>query len=141
VRVSVDVQIDSGAVRGLNQPGGVVYEAVMRGSARVRDLAKDELGAHSRIDTGRLRQSVEREVYSEAGGVRGRVGTDVEYARYVHEGTASPIVPRRAKVLRFRPKGGGAFVFAPQVRGTRETGNFTPFLVNALKRMTTRDLT
>lgn len=141
MRVSVEVKIDPSAVAATGRPGGVVFQSVQRGAGRCRDYAKNELGANSRIDTGRLRQSIESEVFSEGSTVRGRIGTDVTYARFVHEGTTGPIVPRRARVLRFRPKGGSAFVFAPQVKGTRETGNWTPFLVNALKRLTTRDLT
>lgn len=67
------------------------------------------------------------------------VFSDKEYSKYVHDGTQGPIFPTRAKVLRFRPKGATAFVFAPSVRGTRQTGNWSPFLRNALKQLRKED--
>lgn len=39
------------------------------------------------VDDGQLRQSITHDVKHEADGIAGYVGTDVEYAPYVHEGT------------------------------------------------------
>jgi hypothetical protein len=67
------------------------------------------------------------------------VGTRLFYARYQHDGTANNgngyIVPRRAKMLRFKPKGGGAFIYAARVRGVRGT----KFLERAKDSLTDRD--
>ena len=69
------------------------------------------------------------------GGLPGvRIGTNVEYAIFVHEGTGIygpkgvPIRPSRAKALVFTPYGAVKPVFAKQVKGMPAN----PFLVNAL---------
>lgn len=61
---------------------------LLRRGVRVLTAARDRLGSNPRrIDTGRLRSSISiREfIAGSAWGVA--VGTDVEYAVYVHEGT------------------------------------------------------
>ncbi len=64
----------------------------------------------------------------------GRVGTNVFYALFVHEGTGIygpkgvPITPKRAKFLRWRKKQGGGYVYAKIVKGMRPN----PFLKNAI---------
>lgn len=60
------------------------------------------------------------------------VGTDVEYAPFVHDGTRPHIIrPRRAQALRFAV--GGRIVYARRVRhpGTRAR----PFLDRALREV------
>jgi hypothetical protein len=50
--------------------------------------AKRRLNADPRrIDTGNLVNSIEIREYIRAGGIVERIGTDVEYANYVHQGT------------------------------------------------------
>lgn len=103
----------------------------------VRDLVRRGLNVESRakqlcpVDTGRLRSSITTEVAISGGGIPVvRVGTNVDYAEAVHEGTRPHvIVPRNASVLRF-PSRGGAIVFTRRVNhpGTRGV----PFLRNAL---------
>lgn len=39
------------------------------------------------VDTGRLRSSIQQEVTQRDGNLVGVIGTDVEYAIFVHEGT------------------------------------------------------
>lgn len=85
------------------------------------------------VDTGRLRASIRVESRSFLG-LRQRVtiGSDVEYAAMVHDGTRPHIIrPKNAKVLRFRV--GGRVVYARQVRhpGTRAR----PFLDRALREV------
>jgi hypothetical protein len=82
------------------------------------------------VDTGRLRASIRVERRSTFGlRQRWTVGSDVEYAPMVNDGTRPHIIrPKRAKALRF--KVGGKTVFARIVHhpGTRAR----PFLDRAL---------
>lgn len=110
----------------LNASGGHVAQDLTRRTLRVVNRAK-ELAP---VDTGRLRASIVWTIgTASGGGLVARVGTNVAYARAVHEGTrAHVIVPRRARVLRF--PSGGRVVFARRVHhpGTRPR----PFLRDAL---------
>lgn len=88
------------------------------------------------VDTGRLRSSIRVERRSFFG-FRSRwiIGSDVEYAEMVHDGTRPHIIrPRRARALRFRM--GGRIVYAKFVRhpGTRAR----PFLDRALREVSAR---
>lgn len=115
-----------------------VPQAVWRAAGKVRDRTKGNITGAGRIDTGAMRNSiVARRVRAGAQGVWYEVGSDLPYAIYQHEGTQGPIVPRRAKVLRFQPKGSSTFVFPRQVRGV--TG--VPFLVDAMRSLTLNDFT
>lgn len=85
------------------------------------------------VDTGRLRASIRiesrrtltlRSVYT--------IGSDVEYAQMVHDGTRPHIIrPRQAQALRFRI--GGRIVYAKVVHhpGTRAR----PFLDRAVREI------
>ena len=85
------------------------------------------------VDTGRLRASIRiearrdfafRSVYT--------VGSDVEYAAMVNDGTRPHIIrPRRAQALRFRV--GGRIVFARVVHHPGTKPN--PFLDRALREV------
>lgn len=104
------------------------------------------------VDRGRLRSSITHELATERGELVARVGTNVEYALAVHNGTGvygpsrTPIKPVSAKVLRWpvrgtRSRGRGkvsraqtatGYAFARQVRGVKGR----PFLRNALPAAT-----
>lgn len=142
VRTVGTLKLDPGAVRQvIASPGGPVWEAVTRAAAATRERAKVDLIANGLVDKGRLVQSIESIVELRGEEVTGRVGTDVGYARYVHDGTDSPIVPRVKRALAFVPKGGARMVVVSQVRGTKETGRFSPFLKNALDKVSLADFT
>ena len=85
------------------------------------------------VRTGRLRSSIRAEpprIFSLRGTVK--VGSDLEYAGFVNDGTAPHVIrPRRAQVLRFTV--GGRVVFAKVVNhpGTRPN----PFLDRALREV------
>lgn len=87
------------------------------------------------VDSGRLRSSLTKESFVEAGTPVCRVGTNLKYATYVHEGTGiygpkhTPIVPRNGRFLVFTPRGSSVTVFARQVRGVPPR----PFLREALE--------
>lgn len=104
----------------------------------VESAAKRRLGAAPRrIDTGRLRSSIHTTRIVRIIGYprRGaRVGTNVRYARWVHDGTGiygplhRPIRPTTKAYLKFTPKGSVKVVFAKSVKGMRAN----PFLKDAL---------
>ena len=83
------------------------------------------------VDTGRLRSSIHAEVDELAVlGVGVKVGSNVSYAIYVHEGTGPHIIrPRHRRFLRFPGRTGG-MVFARQVHHPGYRGN--PFLRDAM---------
>lgn len=136
--VTYSHRLDLAAVqRLLTSPTGGVVRDLLRRGLLVETQAKRNLGGiggPKRIDTGRLRASIATQVVHRNGAPAVIVGTNVNYAILVHEGTGiygprhAPIRPRRAKRLRFKPKGSRRFVYARQVRGMAPNR----FLVNAL---------
>lgn len=120
---------DATLQRILHSRGGQVARDMYRRGRRVEGYAKRLVN----VDTGRLRASIhtEQKRFGDVWGVR--VGSDVAYARYVHDGTGlyGPrhvrIVPRNAKVLRWTTRG-GKNVFARSTIGSKPN----PFLRDAL---------
>ena len=113
----------------LRSPIGPVFRDLqLRGTA-----VKNKAQRLCPVNNGRLRQSIEVEMAVEGGVPVARVGTNVEYALWVHEGTGiygkrgRPITPVRAKALRFTPRGGPT-LFRRSVAGQRGV----PFLTDAL---------
>lgn len=100
--------------------GVLVDTGVARTAGSVRDDAKRIIRAEGRVDTGALVQSIEtRRVGSAGHTVTYEVGSRLDYAIYQHEGVRGPVLPRTAKVLRFKPSGSSKFVFARQTKGFR----------------------
>ena len=126
---------------------------VVRHINDIVDAVSAEAKRNVKRDTGALGASIEPTVNVYGRLVVGRVGSPLNYARYLHEGTGiygpkgRPIYPVSAKVLRFKPgrmmgplpagKNGtspenrGAWVFARSVKGVPPH----PFLVEAFERM------
>lgn len=131
-------RLDLSAVRVLlTSPHGGVAQDMLRRGLLVETQAKRNLGGidgPKRIDTGRLRASINTQLITRDGAPAAVVGTNVFYARFVHDGTGlygprhAVIKPKRRKFLRYRSRQTGKWTFARQVRGSR--GN--PFLLNAL---------
>lgn len=141
VKTAVSMKLDPAQINQiLTSPEGPVFKAVQKAGRQTATYAKFELLKKEIGDTGKLQQSIESVTEVRGDNVVSKVGSDLPYAVFVHEGTQGPIVPTTRRVLRFRGRG-GAFVFAPQVRGTRETGRYVPFLTNALKRLGLTDFT
>jgi phage gpG-like protein len=123
--------------RILTSSTGPVARALLVRGFRVQAQARKNLGGgHSgpkRVDTGLLRASVAVELRRRETLVV-RIGTNVEYAIFVHDGTGlygpkhRRIVPRTKRYLRFRPKGTKRFIYTKSVKGMRPN----PFLVDAL---------
>src|SRR5688500_19538142 len=116
----------------LYNPAGPVVRMVARVGLEVVAEAKRRVP----VDKGLLRASIMGRVSITRKAVTATVGSPLEYALYVHQGTGlyGPkgyyIRPRKkGGVLRFKPKGASAFVFAKFVRGQRPQR----FLVEALE--------
>lgn len=85
--VTVTHRVHPDVVAQIKQSGNVRTD-VFRRCVRVQSAARDRLGSNPRrIDTGRLRSSIAIAVLPQEGTWVGRVGTNVDYAIYVHEGT------------------------------------------------------
>ena len=139
VSVSYSHQFSIAQLRSvLTSPQGGLYRDLLRRGLAVETQAKRNLGGidgPKRIDTGRLRASIHTTIVLRNGNPTALVGTNVKYAILVHDGTGiygprhRPIRPRRAKFLRFRPKGKRGFVYAREVKGMKPNA----FLRNALR--------
>jgi hypothetical protein len=88
--------------------GGVARDMYRRGQ-NVRSRALVLAG----VETGRLRASIHVELVQQGGSIAARVGSNVAYAMWHHEGHG-PIRPVRAQVLVFNAR--GRWVFARYVR-------------------------
>lgn len=120
----VNLQINNAAVRALlTDPQGDIADDLLRRGNNVATLAKK----YAPVNTGRLRASISAKLVKFGGNLAVLVGTNLNYAMYQHEGTGiyghngTPIVPVRAKFLRFKPKGSMTFVYAKEVRGSQPT--------------------
>lgn len=136
--------LDPGQVRAqLTGPSGAITRDTIRRGQRVLNAAR----RNCPVDEGRLRGSLAMDVIGSGGpALEVRVGSNLEYAIYVHEGTGvyagrGYITPKRAKLLRWPNKnnsGSGSrryssgrtsqYVFAKRVRGVPSR----PFLRDAL---------
>lgn len=125
----------------LQAPNGLVYNHTMRLGNQVLREARRRVPK----DTAKLAQSLTMEMGKVGKDVVARVGTNIEYGLYVHEGTANNgtgyIYPKNAKVLKFpvinnsgqgrrRYKGGATaqYAYAKRVKGVKAR----PFLRDAL---------
>ena len=100
------VKLDQAAIQNLlKSPAGPVAADVIRRSNRVLNKAKRLCP----VDEGRLRESLAYEIREDRGDLVGRVGTNLPYGLYVHEGTGiyagkGYITPKRGKFLRWPVK-------------------------------------
>ena len=136
--VTYSQRLDTQAIQRLvSSPQGGVVQDLLRRGLLVETQAKRNLGGiggPKRIDTGRLRASINTQLVTRNGNPAVLVGTNVRYARWVHDGTGiygplhRRITPKSHKRLRFRPRGSRKFVYAKSVAGMRPN----PFMKNAL---------
>lgn len=118
----------------LTSPDGAVAKDLFRRGVKVQNKAKKNLQRDPRrVNTGNLRSRIHVQLITIGGVPVVRVGTNVFYAVFVHDGTGIygpkgvPIRPRVAKVLSWKTRGGRR-VFARQVKGMKPN----PFLKNAV---------
>jgi len=141
-------KLDEAQLRALyTSPQGPVWQELHRQGRAVLRTAQVLVPT----DQGQLKSSIKLEMDTERGLPVARVGTNVKYAIWVHEGTGiygprkTPIRPKSARVLKWPVKnqsGQGArrykrgktsaFAYAKQVKGVRPR----PFLRLALERIT-----
>jgi hypothetical protein len=142
VRTAVSLN-QAGLNAALRGPNGASYQAVLRKGNRVLSAARTRCP----VDEGRLRASLALEMVEVAGVPAARIGSNLPYLKYVHDGTGiygphgTRIVPVSAKALRWpvknnsgtgnrRYRGGSTiqYRFARSVKGVRGR----PFLREAL---------
>lgn len=131
VVVPVRVDWDDNALDRMLGPDGIVGRDNFRRTKRVENGAKRRCP----VRTGRLRASIQSTMPQRVGNlVISYVYTDVNYGRFVHDGTGiygprrAPIVPVNSRFLVFTPDGASSPVFARSVKGSRPQ----PFLTDAL---------
>lgn len=119
----------------LASPNGGLAKNMLKRALKVQTKARQNLSRPpQRVDTGHLRASIQIEPFIWQSYPAFRIGTNVKYARFVHDGTGlfGPehhyIVPRHGKFLVFTPKGELVAVFTKRVRGMEPN----PFLKDAL---------
>lgn len=100
------------------------------------ELQRRILRVHARavqlcpVNTGRLRSSIRWAISHSSKGLVGTVGTDVDYALFVHEGTRPHVIEARdAQALYWK---GAAH---PVVRVNHPGTRAVPFLLNALQEV------
>jgi hypothetical protein len=118
----------------LSSPSGGVAKDMYRRGVNVQNRAKRNLERQPRrIDTGNLRSDIHVQLLSLGGKPAIRVGFNLFYGVFVHDGTGiygpkgTPITPRVSTYLRWKPKGGG-WMYAKSVKGMRPN----PFLADAV---------
>ena len=116
--------------RILTSPTGpVAKDLLVRGyrvQARARKNLDGGLSGPKRIDTGKLRASISVQLKRKSTNILVvHIGTNVEYALWVHDGTGlygpmhRPIRPKTKRYLRFKPKNSSTFIYAKLVKGMR----------------------
>lgn len=127
---TAEVRVNDAAIqRMLRNPKGQVARGILKIGKKVERKAKRLVP----VDHGVLRNSINTELIIRRGPVA-RIGTNVKYALFVHEGTGihgpkgALIYPRRSKVMVFTSRKSGGLVFARSTKGMKGT----PYLRDAL---------
>lgn len=127
--VSVRIEINNRFVsRLLRSPAGPLARNMLTRGNAVRRAARRNVNSRS----GDLSRSIDVQVVIENGAAGVRIGSDLYYAKFVHDGTGiygpsnRPIRPQRRRALAF--SGGTGVVIVASSRGQRGT----KFLVRAL---------
>lgn len=97
----------------------VADASAYRAASRVAARANANVRAAGRVATGQLAQSyVARQSRNPRGQFQAgyEVSSPLERALWQEEGIG-PVVPKRASVLRFKPKGSSVFIFRPRTKG------------------------
>lgn len=118
-----EIRLSEADVRAwASSPGGPVERMLEQRGGRVRLAAQGLVG----VDSGHLRESIRVEIRNRAGLPYAWIGTDVEYARWHHDGTGvhgpagRVITARRGRVMIWTTKTGETAV-ARRTRGAPGT--------------------
>lgn len=125
---SLSYKIDLSALRSgvrvaLLSSEGVVRQDLQRRCGNVRDQARANLRSRSKISSGRIASTIRFVTVATPDGARGQVGSDLPEAEWVERGTGvygphrTPIVPVRAKKLRFQQRRSGRVLYRDSVQG------------------------
>lgn len=120
--------------------GSDVYSATVRAGVQAVKYVQDEIIRYGAVDSGALYNSIDYRIHQAGGNIIADVGPyrgDDEvrkYAKYVHDGTEGPIVPKRAKRMPVKIKG-GPLLFLTKVKGQEAK----PFIRNAIKKVKADD--
>jgi hypothetical protein len=127
-------QLEAQIKTALLREGGTVRQEVQRRARRVKDAARANARRMMEEPTGRLAGSIRYTTAVRRGDlVTAQVGSDLHYARWVHDGTGvygphrSPIVPRTSRFMKFNSRLG--FVVFTE-RSVGQPGK--PYLAEAL---------
>lgn len=130
---NVVLNLSSSAINAV--VGGATDRGVQQAAEITKGRVQSNIQHLGRVDTGKMRNNI---VVEKVSGVPlnpvYRVRSTEPYTLYQEHGTRAH-GPVQAKMLRFRPKGQAAFVFAKWVRGINP-GNF---FRNALSQLSVRD--
>lgn len=113
--------------------GGEVRADVQRRARNVKNRAQRNARSMFKAPTGKLADSIRYTTRTTEDGFVAQVGSDLQYARWAHDGTGihgphrTPIVPTKRKAMRF-PGKGGAIIFTKKSSGM--VGQ--PYLAEAL---------
>lgn len=100
---------------------GQVVPAVRNAAVLTQFRARAVLARKNRLGSGALYNSIQVERLPDTmTRVKFAVGSPLKYAIYQEMGVPGPVLPKRAKVLRFQPKGSSTFVFARSTKGFKE---------------------
>lgn len=117
----------------LEGPQGEVATDLLRRTLNVESQAKLNAsggGTGPNVRSGRLRASITHQLARDGGGLVGRIGSNVEYARYVEEGTEPHRIEARNKRALHWP-GAAHPVLAVNHPGTRARPYLRPALAAA----------
>lgn len=115
----VRLRIDLGQLEATVAP--MVDGAVQRAAIAATERARQNVASDGLIHTGKLMNTMRWQPINGGLFPRYAVGSPEEYVKYPEFGTRAH-GPVKANVLRFKPKGGQAFVFTTWVRGVRPYG-------------------
>lgn len=116
--------------------GGMATKAARAAAERTKLRVQANIAMKGRINTGRMHDTIQVRKLRSSRPMKPRfvIVSPEPYTKYQEWGV-KPFGPKRAKVLRFKPKFSNSFVFARRVRG------FPPgrFFRDALNQITVRD--
>lgn len=117
-----------------------LYRRGLKVQTRARVLLSGGAGHPKRVSSGHLRSSIQVQLRTIGGrGPVVRIGTNVSYSRYVHDGTGlygprrRKIRPKRAQALRFKGAryGRSGYIYAHSVKGMKPNHYLSDALVAA----------
>jgi hypothetical protein len=130
-------ELNKGIRKSLMAQDGEVRKDVRRRARNVREAAKANVRSMTAHPTGRLASSISFSTVEPRGPdtVAAQVGSDLPYARFVHDGTGvygptgSPIVPTSKPLLVFDSRRASSVIRAYEVLGQKPK----PYLERALR--------